>query len=92
MPRWSGCRRAASTRHIVRDGRGLRGTVPEEDADADLARLAAELGRLLYFAGRPEALERLEEGLRLAEGLHLPEVFAQALNSKSLVLGGQGTS
>ncbi len=61
-----------------------------EDADADLARLAAELGRLLYFAGRPEALERLEEGLRLAEGLHLPEVFAQALNSKSLVLGGQG--
>jgi class 3 adenylate cyclase/tetratricopeptide (TPR) repeat protein len=50
-----------------------------------------ELGRFLYFAGRPDAAAaRLEEALELAEGLHLPAVFSEALNSKSLALSFHG--
>src|SRR5207253_6811354 len=44
-----------------------------EEADADLATLAAELGRFLYFSGRPkEALERIEDALAMAESLDVP--------------------
>jgi tetratricopeptide (TPR) repeat protein len=61
-----------------------------DDPDEDLAWLTAQLGRFLYFMGKHEpAAEWLERALDMAEGLWLPEVLAQALNSKgALVLAG----
>src|SRR5438309_6282770 len=63
----------------------------EEEHEADLAALAAQLGRLLYFIGRTdEALERIEVALDVAETLRLPEILSQALNTKGLILGTRG--
>ncbi|MFY9586075.1 MAG: AAA family ATPase, partial [Actinomycetota bacterium] len=46
-----------------------------EEPDEDLASLAAQLGRFLFFAGHVETgLERIETALDIAEGLFLPEV------------------
>jgi len=62
-----------------------------DEPDEAYAILAAQLGRFLYFAGRPDAAAaRLEEALELAEGLHLPAVLSEALNSKSLALSRHG--
>ena len=58
-----------------------------EEPDEDFAELAAQLARLDFFAGRIElAFERVEVASDIAEGLWLPEVLAQALNTKGLVL------
>ena len=58
-----------------------------EEPDEDLARLAADLGRLHYFAGDPErAMARTEVGLETAERLVLPEPLSEALNTKGLLL------
>jgi len=63
----------------------------EEEADADLATLAAQLGRFLFFAGRHElAMERIESALQLSEGLALPETFSHALNTKAIMLVSHG--
>jgi class 3 adenylate cyclase/tetratricopeptide (TPR) repeat protein len=62
-----------------------------EEPDDAFAMLAAQLGRFLFFAGRTEeAHERTELALRLAEGLQLPEVYSQALNTRSLVISADG--
>jgi predicted ATPase/class 3 adenylate cyclase len=75
----------------LEDMRSAYEALSADEPDEDFAMLAAQLGRMLYFAGRAEeAAVVLEEALRLAEGLRLPEVLSQALNSKSLVLAGQG--
>ena len=58
-----------------------------DEPDADLAALAAQLGRFMFFAGQTDlAFERLERSLEIAELLSLPEILAQALNTKGLVL------
>jgi class 3 adenylate cyclase/tetratricopeptide (TPR) repeat protein len=58
-----------------------------EERDADLAWIAQELGRILYFAGRfEEAMEPVETALDIAEGLWLPEVLSQAMTTKAVVL------
>jgi class 3 adenylate cyclase/tetratricopeptide (TPR) repeat protein len=58
-----------------------------EAQDEDLAALAAQLGRFLFFAGDvPRATERIERALDMAEVLDLPEVLSMALNTKSLIL------
>ena len=63
----------------------------QEEPDEDLAALAAQLGRFLFFAGDWElAAQRLETALDLAEALSLPEIFSQALNSKAIVLAAHG--
>jgi class 3 adenylate cyclase/tetratricopeptide (TPR) repeat protein len=63
----------------------------EEEPDADLAALAAQLGRFLFFAGRHElAMQRIESALTLSEGLALPETFSQALNTKAIMLVSHG--
>ena len=63
----------------------------EEERNADLATLAVQLGRPLYFAGRlDEALARTEFALEIGEALRLPEVISQGLNTKSLVLATRG--
>jgi class 3 adenylate cyclase/tetratricopeptide (TPR) repeat protein len=58
-----------------------------KEPDADLAAVAAQLGRFLSLGGQyARAAPRLELALELAEALKLPEVFAQALTTKALVL------
>jgi tetratricopeptide (TPR) repeat protein len=65
----------------------LRGDEPDEA----LATLAAQLARFQFFAGDfDRAFERLEIALDLAEALLLPEVFSQALNTKSVMLQSRG--
>jgi class 3 adenylate cyclase/tetratricopeptide (TPR) repeat protein len=63
----------------------------EEEPDADLAALAAQIGRFMFFAGQSDlALERVERALEVAETLSLPETIAQALNTKGFVLAARG--
>ena len=60
----------------------------QDEPDADLASLAAQLGRFLFFGGQAElGLQRIEAALEMAESLALPEVFAQALTTKGILLG-----
>jgi class 3 adenylate cyclase/predicted ATPase len=63
----------------------------EEEADEDVAALAAQVARFRFFAGDRElATQRIETALGLAEALSLPEVLSQALNTKALILMAQG--
>jgi class 3 adenylate cyclase/tetratricopeptide (TPR) repeat protein len=58
-----------------------------EEPDADLAALAAQIGRFSFFAGKHDvALERVEAALEIAEALALPETLSTALNTKALLL------
>ena len=62
-----------------------------EEPDADLATLAAQLGRFMFFGGQPVlAMQRIESALDMAESLVLPEVLAQALTTKGILLNVQG--
>jgi class 3 adenylate cyclase/tetratricopeptide (TPR) repeat protein len=64
-----------------------------DEPDADLAALAAQLGRFLYFTGKPEeAAPPIEFALEIAESLGLPTVLSQALNTKHLILASRGRS
>jgi tetratricopeptide (TPR) repeat protein len=61
-----------------------------EEPDADLATLAAQLGRLHLFSGAHDlASARLEFALRLAESLELPEQLSEAMNTKAVLLDFQ---
>ena len=63
----------------------------QEEPDADLASLAAQLGRFLFFGGQAElSTQRIEAALEMAESLALPEVLAQALTTKAIILIGAG--
>jgi class 3 adenylate cyclase/tetratricopeptide (TPR) repeat protein len=63
----------------------------EEEADEDLASLAAQLGRFLFFAGDHDlGARRIETALDIAEALWLPETLSQALNTKAVMLGTRG--
>ena len=63
----------------------------KEEPDADLATLAAQVGRFLFFAGELEpALQRTETALEIAEALGLPEPLSQALNTKAIILNTRG--
>ena len=58
----------------------------QDEPDEDLATVAATLGRLHLFKGDMDiARSRLETALDIAEPLALPEVIAQALNTKAVV-------
>jgi class 3 adenylate cyclase/tetratricopeptide (TPR) repeat protein len=62
-----------------------------DEPDADFAALAAELGRLNFFADKVErASELLELAVSLGEDLVLPEVLAQALITHGLISGWRG--
>jgi class 3 adenylate cyclase/tetratricopeptide (TPR) repeat protein len=57
-----------------------------EDPDDDVAEVAAQLGRFLTLDRQLDlAAPHLERALELAEALRLPEVFVQALTSKSIL-------
>jgi tetratricopeptide (TPR) repeat protein len=63
------------------------GELEGEEPDADVAALAAQIGRLHVMKGEPEpASAHLETALELAESLWLPEVLAQALNSSGVIM------
>jgi tetratricopeptide (TPR) repeat protein len=63
----------------------------DEDRDADLATLAVQLGRPLFFTGRlDDAMAQTELALEIAETLRLPEVISQGLNTKGLILSARG--
>ena len=62
-----------------------------EEPSLELATLAAQLARVLYFSGRAdESMARNERALEIAEALELPEALSQALTTKSLILEGLG--
>ncbi len=59
----------------------------QDEPDADLAALAAQIGRFMFFHGEHVlALERTETALDMAEALALPEVLSNALNTKAIIL------
>jgi class 3 adenylate cyclase/tetratricopeptide (TPR) repeat protein len=56
------------------------------DPDPDIASLAAQLARVLYFKGEIDlAAERIDAALQIAEALWLPEVLSHGLNTKGLI-------
>ncbi len=60
---------------------------PKDEPDPDVARAAAELARVAYFSGDRElAFEAVEVALDMAEALQLPEVLAEALTTKSILV------
>jgi class 3 adenylate cyclase/tetratricopeptide (TPR) repeat protein len=62
--------------------------IEREGSEQDVAVLAAQLGRFLIFTGEYDAaMPHLERALALAEAHGLTETFAQALNSKSVLMG-----
>ena len=64
-----------------------------EEPDEDLADARRAARSLPVLRGPPaEAAERTELALTLAEGLRLPRVFSEALNTKSLILDAQERS
>jgi class 3 adenylate cyclase/tetratricopeptide (TPR) repeat protein len=67
------------------------GVLATEEPDADLAMLAAQLGRFEFFVGRTDAAaEHVDAALEIAEILQIPEVLSQALNTKHLILATRG--
>jgi class 3 adenylate cyclase/tetratricopeptide (TPR) repeat protein len=63
----------------------------KETPGADLAKAAAEFGRLTYFLGHPEeGLQHIEVALPIAERLFIPELLSQALNTKGIILRSTG--
>jgi class 3 adenylate cyclase/predicted ATPase len=84
---WDRGRLREAVEEMDRSFQLLHGDRPDED----LAMLAAQLGRFLFFAGDPNtAADRIEAALEIAEPLWYPEVLSQALNTKSLILMGKG--
>ena len=62
-----------------------------EERSPELAMLASQLARVLFFSGRADkAMARNELALEIAEALELPEVLSHALNTKGILLIGLG--
>jgi class 3 adenylate cyclase/tetratricopeptide (TPR) repeat protein len=65
--------------------------ISTDEPDADVAYLASRLSVLLWFAGKfDQAAERVELALDFAEALGLPDVLANALITKALVVSSRG--
>ncbi|HKC78055.1 MAG TPA: hypothetical protein VKB70_06690, partial [Gaiellaceae bacterium] len=63
----------------------------DDEPDAEIAALVEMLGRLNFFLGEHDlAWDRVERALEIAEALPAPEVLANALNTKSLLLDAKG--
>jgi class 3 adenylate cyclase/tetratricopeptide (TPR) repeat protein len=59
----------------------------ESGAQEEIAAVAAQLARVLFFNGENDrALPHLERALTLAEALEQTETFAEALNTKAILL------
>jgi class 3 adenylate cyclase/predicted ATPase len=69
------------------------GVLSSDEPDEDLATLAAELGRQRVFRGELDLAEsKIERALEIAQALWLPEVLAQALNTKSVIAANRKRS
>jgi len=63
----------------------------DDEPGPELAELAEALARVRFFLGEAEAgAERVERALEIAEGLVLPNVLVDALNTKHLILHHAG--
>jgi len=63
----------------------------QDEPDGELASLAAQLGRFLFFGGQADlGRQRIEAALEMAESLALPEVLAEALTTKGIILTSYG--
>jgi class 3 adenylate cyclase/tetratricopeptide (TPR) repeat protein len=75
----------------VRDMERAFSVLADQEHDPDLAAIAVQSGRALYFSGRlDEAMARSELALEIAEALELPDVLSHALNTKSLIYMSRG--
>ena len=62
----------------------------EEEQDADLATLAAQIARFQFFTGDLEtALERVELALEIAETMWLPGIISEGLQTKANILAAR---
>jgi class 3 adenylate cyclase/tetratricopeptide (TPR) repeat protein len=63
----------------------------DDEPGPELAELAEALARVRFFLGEIDAgAERIERALEIAEGLVLPNVLVDALNTKHLILHQSG--
>jgi len=63
----------------------------DAEREADIASIAAQLGKQLYFRGDlDQALECAERALQISETASLPEAFIFALDTRACALGALG--
>ena len=66
-------------------------TLKGDEPDADVAMLAAQLGRIQFFEGHlDKATEAIDFALDVAESLWLPETISEAMNTKGLIAASRG--
>ena len=66
-------------------------TLKGDEPDADVAMLAAQLGRIQFFEGHlDEATEAIDFALGVAESLWLPETISEAMDTKGLIVASRG--
>jgi tetratricopeptide (TPR) repeat protein len=69
---------------------GAFSALEQDEPDHDVAMLAAQIGRLQFFAGRSgDGLEMLDRAIAIAEDLGLPDVLADAFITKGLIAEAQ---
>ena len=62
-----------------------------EQEDRDLAVLAAQLGRMRFFAGDLDrANDAIELALRISEREGYPDVISEGMNTRSIIMSSQG--
>jgi class 3 adenylate cyclase/tetratricopeptide (TPR) repeat protein len=74
----------------IEAARHAHGVLAGDEPDAAFALVTGQLGRFLALANEPEARRVLDDALRLAQQLELPEVYSQALSSWAIDLGREG--
>jgi tetratricopeptide (TPR) repeat protein len=74
----------------IEAARRAHGVLAGDEPDAAFAFVTGQLGRFLALADEDEATPVVDEALRLAQQLELPEVYSQALSSKAVTIGREG--
>ncbi len=74
----------------IEAARRAYGVLAGDEPDAAFALVTGQLGRFLALEADDKANPMIDEALRLAQQLELPEVYSQALSSKSVAIGREG--
>ncbi|MGA7989182.1 MAG: adenylate/guanylate cyclase domain-containing protein [Candidatus Dormiibacterota bacterium] len=74
----------------IESARRAHDVLAGDEPDAVFALVTGQLGRFLALASDAEAGPVLDEALRLAQQLELPEVYSQALSSRAVAIGREG--